>query len=201
MTRQTIINDDLNAFADLPAKFGRAAANLESDIVWGIVTTNAALNDGTALFHANHGNLGSGVIAVAGLDAGRSAMRIQKSLDGQFINVMPQFLIVPAAKETIAQQYTSADFVSAKSSDINPFKSSLQVLVEPRLDATSTAVWYLAADPMTIDTIEYCYLDGNEGVYIETRNGFEVDGMEIKARLDFAAKAIDYRGLYKSSGA
>ena len=201
VTRQTIINDDLNAFADLPAKFGRAAANLESDIVWGIVTTNAALNDGTALFHANHGNLGSGVIAVAGLDAGRSAMRIQKSLDGQFINVMPQFLIVPAAKETIAQQYTSADFVSAKSSDINPFKSSLQVLVEPRLDATSTAVWYLAADPMTIDTIEYCYLDGNEGVYIETRNGFEVDGMEIKARLDFAAKAIDYRGLYKSSGA
>lgn len=200
VTRQTIINDDLNAFADLPAKFGRAAANLESDIVWGIVTTNAALNDGVALFHATHGNLGSGAIAVAGLDAGRAAMRIQKSVDGQSINVIPAYLIVPAAKETLAQQYTSADFVSAKSSDINPFKSALQVLVEPRLDAASTSVWYLAADPMTIDTIEYCYLDGNEGVYIETRNGFEVDGMEIKARLDFAAKAIDYRGLYKSTG-
>lgn len=200
VTRQTLINDDLSAFADLPAKFGRAAANLESDIVWGIVTTNAALNDGVALFHANHGNLGTGAIAVAGLNTGRSAMRVQKSVDGQYINVMPSYLIVPAALETTAQQYTSADFVSAKSSDVNPFKSALQVLVEPRLDATSTAVWYLAADPMTIDTIEYCYLDGNEGVYIETRNGFEVDGMEIKARLDFAAKAIDYRGLYKSSG-
>lgn len=200
VTRQTLINDDLAAFADLPAKFGRAAANLESDIVWGIVTANAALNDGVALFHASHGNLGTGAIAVAGLDAGRAAMRVQKSLDGQYINVMPAYLIVPAAKETVAQQYTSADFVSAKSSDINPFKSALQVLVEPRLDASSTSVWYLAADPMTIDTIEYCYLDGNEGVYVETRNGFEVDGMEIKARLDFAAKAIDYRGLYKSSG-
>jgi hypothetical protein len=200
VTRQTLINDDLGAFADLPAKFGRAAANLESDIVWGIVTANAALNDGVALFHATHGNLGSGAIAVAGLNSMRGAMRIQKSLDGQFINVMPAYLIVPAALETTAQQYTSADFVSAKSSDINPFKSALQVLVEPRLDAASTAVWYAAADPMTIDTIEYCYLDGNEGVYIETRNGFEVDGMEIKARLDFAAKAIDYRGLYKSTG-
>jgi phage major head subunit gpT-like protein len=200
VTRQTLINDDLAAFADLPAKFGRAAANLESDIVWGIITTNAALADGVALFHATHGNLGSGVIAVAGLNAMRGAMRIQKSLDGQFINVMPSYLIVPAALETTAQQYTSADFVSAKSSDINPFKSALQVLVEPRLDASSTSVWYAAADPMTIDTIEYCYLDGNEGVYIETRNGFEVDGMEIKARLDFAAKAIDFRGLYKSTG-
>jgi hypothetical protein len=200
ITRQTLINDDLGAFADLPAKFGRAAANLESDIVWGIINSNPALSDGVALFHANHGNLGSGAISVAGLDAGRAAMRVQKSLDGQFINVMPSFLIVPAAKETVAQQYTSADFVSAKSSDINPFKSALQVIVEPRLDAASTSAWYLAADPMTIDTIEYCYLDGNEGVYIETRNGFEVDGMEIKARLDFAAKAIDYRGLYKSTG-
>ena len=200
VTRQTLINDDLAAFADLPAKFGRAAANLESDIVWGIITTNAALADGVALFHATHGNLGSGAIAVAGLNSMRGAMRIQKSLDGQFINVMPSYLIVPAALETTAQQYTSADFVSAKSSDINPFKSALQVLVEPRLDASSTAVWYGAADPMTIDTIEYCYLDGNEGVYIETRNGFEVDGMEIKARLDFAAKAIDFRGLFKSTG-
>jgi hypothetical protein len=31
--------------------------------------------------------------------------------------------------------------------------------------------------------------------------GFEMDGMKIKARLDFAAKAIDHRGLYKNVGA
>ena len=31
--------------------------------------------------------------------------------------------------------------------------------------------------------------------------GFEVDGLEIKARHDFAAKAIDWRGLYRNPGA
>ena len=200
ITRQTLINDDLGAFADLPAKFGRAAAMLESDIVWGIITGNPAMGDGNALFHASHGNIGAGAISVAGFDAMRVAMRKQKSLDGQPINLMPEFLLVPAAKETLAQQYTSADFVSAKSADINPFKSALTVIVEPRLDAASSDMWYAAASPGAIDTIEYCYLDGNEGVYIETRNGFEVDGMEIKARLDFAAKAIDYRGFYRSTG-
>jgi hypothetical protein len=37
--------------------------------------------------------------------------------------------------------------------------------------------------------------------YIETRNGFDVDGVEIKCRLDFGAKAIDWRGLYRNPGA
>ena len=52
-----------------------------------------------------------------------------------------------------------------------------------------------------IDTIEYAYLEGQQGAYIETRNGFDVDGVEIKCRLDFGAKAIDWRGLYKNPGA
>ncbi|MFN4130441.1 MAG: hypothetical protein ACK4GC_11605, partial [Paracoccaceae bacterium] len=42
--------------------------------------------------------------------------------------------------------------------------------------------------------------DGSNGVYTETRMGVEVDGMEIKARHDFASKAIDWRGLYRNAG-
>lgn len=203
LTRQVIVNDDLQAFTRVPALFGAAAANYESDTVYGVLTANAALSDSVALFHANHSNLtGTGTaISVSSLDVARAMMRVQKTPQNVVMNLAPRFLIVPAAKETLANQYTSADFVSAKSSDINPFKNNLQVVVEGRLDANSTTAWYLAADPNQIDTIEYCYLDGQDGVYIETRNGFEVDGIEIKARLDFAAKAIDYRGLYKNVGA
>lgn len=202
ITRQAIINDDMGAFTDMPAKFGRAAADLESDVVWGIVTSNAAMSDTVALFHADHGNLAGTAAAldIAPIGIGRAAMRGQKSIDGRHINVTPRYLLVPAALETKAQQFTSQAYVSAKSSDINPFAGALMPIAEPRLDAASTTAWYLAADPAQIDTIEYCYLDGNEGVYLETRTGFEVDGMEIKARLDFAAKAIDWRGLFKNAG-
>jgi hypothetical protein len=49
--------------------------------------------------------------------------------------------------------------------------------------------------------VEYCYLDGEEGPVIETENGFEVDGVSYKCRLDFAAKPIDHRGLHKANGA
>ena len=50
-----------------------------------------------------------------------------------------------------------------------------------------------------IDTIEYAYLAGYEGLQTEQRQGFEVDGVDIKARLVFGAKAIDWRGMTKTA--
>ena len=78
---------------------------------------------------------------------------------------------------------------------------SLVKIVEGRLDAVAngTTNWFLSCDPSQMDTIEYCYLEGQQGIFIETRQGFDVDGVEIKARLDFAAAAIDYRGLAKNT--
>ena len=202
-TRQSIINDDLSALTRVPALFANAAANYESDVVYGILTANAALSDTIALFHASHNNLtGTGTaLSVTSLGVARALMRKQTTPMGAVMNLNPEFLIVPAALETIANQFVSSQYVAAKSSDFNPFAGKLQVVAEARLDANSATAWYLAAGSNSIDTVEYCYLEGQNGVYIETRNGFEVDGMEIKARLDFAAKAIDFRGLYKNVGA
>ena len=203
INRQTIINDDLGAFTRLPEMFGRAAADLQSDTVWGIITANAAMGDGTTLFHATHGNLDgtSAAISIASLGNGRAGMRKQKGLNGRFINVMAKYLLVPAAIETVAEQYVSqTNVIYTKAADFNPFANKLQVIAEPRLDAASAISWYLAADPAQIDTIEYCFLEGQEGVYLESRLGFDVDGLELKARLDFAAKAIDWRGFWKNPG-
>ena len=44
LTRQTLINDDLDAFTRIPAAFGASAADLESDMVYALLTgavTNA----------------------------------------------------------------------------------------------------------------------------------------------------------------
>lgn len=202
-TRQSMINDDLSALTRIPAAMAMAAANLESDTVYGVLTANAALSDSVVLFHATHGNLTSTgtAISVDEIGKARALMRKQKTPQGAAMNIRPRFLIVPAAKETIAAQFVSQAYVASQSSVINPFAGTLEVIAEARLDDNSATAWYLAADPSMIDTIEYCYLEGQQGVYIETRQGFDIDGMEIKARSDFAAKAIDYRGLYKNVGA
>lgn len=205
ITRQTLINDDLDAFTRIPAMYGNSIAQLESDVVWGIITANPAMADGNALFHANHKNLaGTGTaLAVDAVGAARAAMALQTGFDKKTVlNVRPAFLIVPAALELKAEQLVAQNLVPADSTKVVPQSiRTLSPISEPRLDANSATAWYLAASPNQIDTIEYAYLEGQQGAYIETRNGFDVDGVEIKCRLDFGAKAIDWRGLYKNPGA
>ena len=205
ITRQTLINDDLDAFTRIPAMYGNSIAQLESDVVWGIITANPAMADGNALFHANHKNLaGTGAaLAVDAVGAARAAMAKQTGLDKKTVlNVRPAFLIVPASLELKAEQMVAQNLVPAAISSVVPQSiRTLAPISEPRLDAASETAWYLAASPNQIDTIEYAYLEGQQGAYVETRNGFDVDGVEIKCRLDFGAKAIDWRGLFKNPGA
>lgn len=204
VTRQTLINDDLDAFTRIPAAFGAAAADLESDIVYSILIDNPTMGDGTALFHANHGNLATAaaVINEASLAAAYRSMGAQKGLDGRLVRVLPAYIITPPGVRSVEARKQIAATTPSSVGDVNPFAGRLQPIEEPRLiPGSGQDPWFLAADPSRIDTVEYAYLDGQEGVFTEVRTGFEVDGMEIKARHDFAAKAIDWRGLFKNAGA
>ncbi len=204
LSRQAIVNDDLRAFERIVSAFGFAARRLENRTVYAQLTANAAMADGVALFHANHGNLiTSSALAIATLGAGRTAMRLQKGLQSEELNLAPSYLIVPAALEQTAYNLTSANYVPSTKAEINEFRAggrtAVTPIVEPVLDANSATAWYLAANSTQVDTVEYCYLDGAEGPVIESEVGFETDGVSYKARLDFAAKAIDYRGVLKAT--
>ncbi|MFR0383311.1 hypothetical protein ACKEMP_26145, partial [Escherichia coli] len=52
-----------------------------------------------------------------------------------------------------------------------------------------------------MDTIEVAYLDGIDTPYLEEQEGFTVDGVAWKVRIDAGVAALDYRGLLKSNGA
>ena len=141
-------------------------------------------------------------VALTALGKARGAMRIQKGPNGTPLNLIPRFIAVPTALESYMLQvvYPIA-IASADVTKVVPeWVRSLVPVVEPRLDANSATAWYLIADPAQIDTVEYCYLEGQQGVYIETKQGFEIDGVEIKARMDFGAAALDYRGMEKNAG-
>lgn len=203
-TRQLLVNDDMDALRRMPEKFGAAAADLESDIVYGILLANPAMSDGKALFHADHGNLGTAaVISDASLAAAMQAFATGKGPDGRTIRVTPRYLIVPPGPREMEARRVLTQTTPSSSADVNVYANSgLEIVVEPRLiPATGQHPWFLAADPSRVDTIDYAFLEGQEGVFTETRSGFEVDGVETKARHDFGAGAMDWHGLYKNPGA
>nr|WP_238347330.1 prohead protease/major capsid protein fusion protein [Pseudomonas taiwanensis] len=201
ITWESIINDDLGALTRIPRAYGMAAAQTESNLVWNLLLSNPNYTDGKAIFVAEHGNLAGsgGAINTTTLGAARAAMRKQQSKAGAFLNVEPRYLVVGPDKELEAFQFTSSNYVPAKNADINDSRNtSLIVIVDARITGNQ---WYLYTEPGLVDTFEYAYLEGEQGVFTETREGFEVDGVEIKARLVFGAAWIDYRGAYKNPGA
>lgn len=204
LTRQAIINDDLDAFADMTMRMGRAAVEFENQALVDLLASNPVMSDTLAVFHATHANLGTGgpsALSETSLNTARTAMRLQKGVDGATpIDATPTWLIVPAALETAAQKLL-AQLYPAQSANVNPFAGKLELIVDPRLDAKSATAWYLSADSNVIDTIEYSHLDTtNGGPEMFVQEGFKIDGVEMKVRLDFGSGVLDFRGLYKSNG-
>ncbi len=200
--RQAIINDDLGALSDVPAKLGAQAAAFEAsylaELLEGAAGVGPTMSDTKALFHSDHANLASegGAPGDTTLAPARLAMRQQTGPAGELIDIVPRFLVAPAALETDCEKLLTA-ITPIQTSDVNPW-SRLGLIVEPRL--TSATAWYLSADAPA-SGLEICYLSGAEGPQTETRAGFEIDGVQTKVRLDFEAAFVDWRGMYLNEGA
>lgn len=208
ITRQMIVNDDLDAISRVGTRFADSARRLENRLVYEQLLSNPKMADGKPLFHADHGNLKTGAGSALSLDAlsdARKAMRQQKGADGEVLNISPAFLLVPSDLETKAYQYTSPNYVPANPGDVNEFRAggrtALEPIVESLLDANSATAFYLLGRSAQVDTVEYAYVDGYEGLRTETFASEDVDGVKLRATLDFAAKALEHRGMVKSTGA
>lgn len=203
LTRQAIINDDLGLFSKIATKYGSAAKRLVNKMVYAQLTGNVKMQDNVALFDAKHGNVaGTGeALSVKAIAKAITAMRRQKGITGEAtLNVTPKYLVVPPELEMTAYQIvnSTAAVDGVNSGVINPYKGRFIVVTDAEL--TDPDAWYLVADATQHDTIDVTYLNGVETPRLETRQGFEVDGIEYKVAFDVGVDAIDFRGLYKNAG-
>ena len=200
LTYELIINDDLGALMQVPTLFSMSARQTESDVVWAALTDNPDMQDGNTLFHADHGNIATpaAAIDVTSLGVAAELLRRQKSLDEQYINPDPMFVIVSPKNETKARQFTRT--ISAEQgSNANPF-DSLDVIVEPRLSGNT---WYLATSAEILPTLEVAHLVGGTadgGPEIATREDFASRALKFRAEIAVGARAIDWRGITRNAG-
>ncbi len=205
ISRKAIINDDLSALTDIPAKHGEACARKIGDIAYAVLTANSNMGDGTALFHADHKNLADPATAIgtAGMAAGIKAMGLQKDMKGKrSLNIRPEFVLAPKSLEAGAEVFFTSekfDTTNSGATRTNIYAGNKYTRIyEARLDDDSVTSWYLLA--ARGKTVKVFFLGGNMTPYMETRQGWNVDGVEYKVRIDAGAKALDWKTMYKNPG-
>lgn len=203
ISREALINDDLGAFSDTLAAFGRAAAQTEADLIADLLLDNGGLgpvlDDGVTLFADARGNKSAAgtVLTVGNLSEGRKVLRDQKGLDGETpLSLKPAFLVVGSGNETEGEQIIT-NITPATTGDVNPFGGRLTLLVEPRLEADA---WRLFAAADEAPILEIAYLNGVQAPKLETREGWNTLGTEFRAILDFGAGITGWRGAYLNEG-
>ncbi|MBP2654243.1 MAG: phage prohead protease, family [Firmicutes bacterium] len=208
ITREDILNDDMHALVDFPARWAAAARMTINQDVYTVLNSNPTMGyDSTALFANAHSNIATAnktAPSKASLQAAIQAMMLQTGLKTSIpLNVRPKFLLSPVALMFGAKQLlqSTADPTASNAGAVNVLQDIVQLVTDPLLDASSSTAWYLASDPSITDTIEVAFLNGQDSPYIEQQNGFQVDGFTYKIRIEYGVKALDWRGLFKNPGA
>lgn len=220
VTRQAIVNDDLNFLTQQPARFGRSAARtLAQDVVVNTIEANTAAYDGTALFHASHGNLltgGSSGLTAANINTARVAIS-RAEFEGQRMNLAARHLVVPPELEATARVILESESIPQPGTgigDMNYLRNSLNLIVDPYL--TSATAWYVFADPADVPVVEVAFLNNKTepdllvqrpeyrmvtgGGEDEFMHG-EFDEMRYAVRFDYGISVGMYQGAYKGAGA
>jgi hypothetical protein len=205
---EMMTKDDVGGLTRIPSTWGRRVARNRDVLTLGIVTANAALADGSALFHANHSNLAAGgdvaLPTSASFAEARRSMRVQKNIDGganDIENITPTILLVPAAQEDAAARLIMGAYDAATHANSRlKWIEGMDIVSHGLLDATSTTGWYMFADPNLWPVIQWCEVSGH-GPRFDSEFDWDSDALKMKVVDSFGVGAVDYRGAYSNPGA
>lgn len=205
ISRQTIINDDLGAFVGLANMLGRAARRTVEADVYALLASNPTMSDGIALFHASHGNLaGSGAApSISTVEAARIAIAIQTDISGNdYLDLRPSIFVGGMATGSTAREVNATEYndeATKNQRKPNVVRGLFRDIVDtPRITGNE---WYLFVDSMDAPVVEVAFLNGEQAPFLDSMEGFNVDGLQWKVRLDYGVAAVDWRGAYKNPGA
>ena len=216
LTRHDIINDDLNAFMDIPRQMGRSGAESIDDLFFTLLLKN------TGFFSSANANLLTGPDTKFGpesLTVAKTTFRKQKAgpsnkaKDQKPINIRPEFLVVPVEIETdaellmgSAQLMIDAQGTPTKIPVDNPHRNKYRVISTPHLSdsyyqGARGSAWYLFANPTVLPAFEIVFLNGRRTPVIErVEMPANTLGMGFRSYIDFGVNSQDPRAAVKVTG-
>jgi phage major head subunit gpT-like protein len=213
ISRQDLINDDLNAFADNAKALGRKAVHSREKTLFAALNATA---NGSSFFTSARGNYFEGAatnLQSSSLATAVQMFRDQVGPDGLPVMVDPTILLVPTALEQAAKELMNSQYVvgptSAKTPSANIWQGSFQPLVSPwlsnsTLTGASSTAWYLLGNPADLAALEIAYLNGLQTPTVEffgMDTTPDVLGVSWRVFWDFGVALAEYRAGVKSKGA
>jgi hypothetical protein len=204
VTRQDLIDDNTQILSDLPTVLGNEATRTVSDVMFGLIASNAG-----SFFSTANGNNMTGTtsaLSMTSLGTAIATLRTRKDSDNRIIGFEPYTVLVPAALEATANSLVMSQLLTGISGTQMPAGNwiaelNMKVTTEPRLDATSTTAWYLFAEPMN-GAVLLALLNGQQGPTVETKESeAEYLGLQFRAYLDFGVNLAEYRAVVRGVGA
>ncbi|TYB83945.1 head maturation protease, ClpP-related [Oceaniovalibus sp. ACAM 378] len=206
ISRQMMVNDDLQAIDRLLSSRGQAVAAFEDSAFFAMMLSGAN-GDGPTLLETTRQVFNTtdktkagtaAAITPTSVSKGIADMRSRKGVSGEtYLAVEPRILLTGPAKEFEAMQLL-APIQAAQASNVNPYVGKLTPVATPYI--TDNA-WHLFADPAAVPSFMYGYLQGESGPRMRMDEPFGQQGIAYSVELDFGVGAIDYRGGFKNAGA
>ncbi len=218
---ETMINDDLDALKDVPARFGRAARRTEQKFVTNLYCGTAG-PDSTFYNAGNFDNVvtGNPVLSIAALQTAMTILAAQTDSDGEPIFIDAIELVVPPALEITALNIlnaiqinllTSGGGTSAQTLEaVNWMKNRVRLSVDPYIpivasSSNGSTSWFLFANPNNgRPALEIGFLRGHESpeIFIKAPNAQRVGGGGVNPMDgDFNTDSIQYKVRHVLGGA
>jgi hypothetical protein len=204
ITREDIINDDLDALTAVPRRLGRSGMLKLNDLVWRIFLNNGSF------FTSGRGNLITDDLDMDGLAVAETAFINQTDPDGNPLGIMPAILLVPPTKRATALQLMNSQLVVTGTGgampNANVWQGRFRVESSPYMENAgytgfSSEAWYLLADPAQMPVIEIAALNGRVEPTVETAEAsFNVLGIQMRGWSDIGVALQEYRGGVRSDG-
>ena len=198
LTRQDMINDDLNALSQIPQRMGRGAALAMNEAIWSEFQTS---ND----TYFQKATAGSGnALSLASLKTATAGFRKLTDPDGNPLGIQPRVLLVPPELEiTAAELMTSALLISGnttKEPNANVLQGRYRVVVSNYL--TSASTWWLAADAADLPALDVVFLNGQQAPTIEQVSpDYQLLGVAIRGFFDFGVTKSESLSCYRMATA
>ncbi|MBI5550741.1 MAG: hypothetical protein HY911_04480 [Desulfobacterales bacterium] len=207
ITRKMIINDDMRAVQKIISRLPRAARRTLAKRCWNKFIANANYKgDDVAVFHADHGNLGSTAYGITSALAAKTAMAQQTEPDsGERLMLRPVTVVYPSELFGIVKNVNEfrpqAVTIDNGNSMFGFFQPAGMIELPFMTDATD---WMMFADPNECEILELAFLNGQQEpeMFVADQPAvgqmFTNDRIQYKMRHEYECEIADFRGAYKA---